>query len=685
MEDRDKTKDELIQELVLLRQKLTKMETDQDPLSVSDDVVRQEDEIYRSFYENLPLGYQSLDENGCFLEVNQAWLNTMGYSREDVIGKWFGDFITLGYQETFRANFLKFKAAGEIRRAELEILKKDQSTIFAVFEGKISRHLDGRFKQTHCVLLDITQAKRVEDALRYSEALKQAILDGITTNIAFVNEDLEILWANKTAAGSVGKSLSEMLGHTCHSLWADNAKPCPDCPTVEAFKTKKSYHTTIATPDGRIWDEKGEPVFDAQGNLLGVVEIAHDITERKRAEEALRESEAKFRLITEAMVDIVWTMDLNLQTTYVSPSIERLLGFTQEERLRQSIEEQVTPESLLKIRDTLTEELAKEQHGTTDPDRYITIVVEQYKKDGSTVWLENMVRAIRDPQGMIIGLHGLSRDVTERKRAEEALRQSHRRLEESQRIGKIGTFEWNAVTGETCWSDEVYRIFGLEPGSVVPSYELAKEHTFPADTDLWQQTVSESLASKKKFQLQCRFLRKDGTIIWIDNQGDIIWDADGTATGIFGTIQDITQRKNLEVELLQSQKMQAIGTLAAGIAHDFNNMLQVILGYTDLLLLGKKEGQPGYKELKKIIKTSRDARNLVQKIRIFSRKADIQPVPLDLNHEVEEVAKILSHTMPKTIDLNIHLAQDLVMINADPGLMNQMVMNLGINAGEAMP
>ncbi len=146
----------------------------------------------------------------------------------------------------------------------------------------------------------IVEQRRTERALRESEAQKQAIFDGITTNIAFVNLDMEILWVNKAATASVGKTPEGMIGRRCYEFWGNSVKPCPDCPTLKAIQTKKPEHITVVTPDGRIWDEKGEPVFDPDGNLIGVVEIAEDITDRKRAEAKLQEYANRLEEMVEA-------------------------------------------------------------------------------------------------------------------------------------------------------------------------------------------------------------------------------------------------------------------------------------------------------------------------------------------------------------------------------------------------
>lgn len=159
-------------------------------------------------------------------------------------------------------------------------------------------------------------------------------------------------------------------------------------------------------------------------------ELEQMVAESRRTEEALRESEARFRFLSENMADVAFMVDMNLQTTYVSPSVERILGFTPEERKAQKVEEQMTSQSLQMVGETLSEELEREKGANSDPDRSRTLEINYYHKDGSIISLETNIRGIRDSAGSLVGFYGLSRDVTERRRMEAALRESERKYRE---------------------------------------------------------------------------------------------------------------------------------------------------------------------------------------------------------------------------------------------------------------
>ncbi len=185
---------------------------------------------------------------------------------------------------------------------------------------------------------------------------------------------------------------------------------------------------------------------------------------------------------------------------------------------------------------------------------------------------------------------------------------------------------------------------------------------------------------------------REGRTRWFDVMKFPVHDGDGRIIGLGGMARDVTQSKLAEREqeklrrqLLQAQKMEAIGTLAGGIAHDFNNMLTIIQGYSELLLIDKNKEDASFEDLQKVILTARKGAELVRSLLAFSRKSDMKPVPLNLNHRIEQVERLLSRTLPRMVEIELRLADEPVMINADPAQVDQIVMNLALNSSEAMP
>jgi nitrogen-specific signal transduction histidine kinase/ActR/RegA family two-component response regulator len=162
-------------------------------------------------------------------------------------------------------------------------------------------------------------------------------------------------------------------------------------------------------------------------------------------------------------------------------------------------------------------------------------------------------------------------------------------------------------------------------------------------------------------------------------------DETGTVIGSVHVIRDVTDQKNLQKQLLQAQKMESIGTLAGGIAHDFNNLLQIVVGYSDMLLFKKKPSHPECEGLHAIRQAARDGSELTKRILAFSRKLEPDSRPINLNNEINRIQKMLKRTIPKMIRIELHLAEDLMTVNADPSQMEQIILNLAVNAQHAMP
>jgi PAS domain S-box-containing protein len=284
---------------------------------------------------------------------------------------------------------------------------------------------------------ELAEKEHLEATLRETVSMSQDILEKAADGICVCHNIREkpyvkfIHW-NPRMTGITGYTMEEInkLG------WYHTMYPDPEVQTRAIERMAKmregddiqAEEWIITTKSGRKKPlSMSTSIVKEENGKVHVLAVIQDITERKNAEEILRNSEEKFRFLAEKMVDIVWTIDRNFQTTYVSPSIENVLGFTQEERKRQSLEEMITPESLQKVQVMFLGELQRDEEDTVDPERSVTIEVEFYRKDGSTVWMENIVKAIRDPGGALVGMHGVSRDISERKQAEKALRDSEER------------------------------------------------------------------------------------------------------------------------------------------------------------------------------------------------------------------------------------------------------------------
>jgi two-component system, sensor histidine kinase and response regulator len=404
MQDKDKTKDQLIDELNEMRRRVAELETAQTAALDA---------------ENTPLSYQSLDENGYFLSVNKAWLDTLGYSREEVIGKWFGDFLAIGYQDHFKINFPRLKTAGELHGVELEMVRKDGSIIPVAFDGKVGSDQGGCFKQIHCILQDVTERKRSEEAAaseigkRYrqlvenaSDIIFQADVGGYFT---FVNP-VVLRLTGYTEKEILGKHFTELIRpdhreKVMRFYGRQFVKKIPVTYNEFPMVTKHGITLWIGQSTQMIMDEE---------TIVGVQSIARDITDRKRAEERLlRANQEQQRLLSTAATAI-FTLDSAGIVTGVNEEFSLITGFEKEDIIGK-------PSSVLREQQS-DESYIPFQLGTKD--RLVRHQCSILTKDGRGLTVLENASVERDDEGRIIGGIESFIDVTElieaRKLAEQA-------------------------------------------------------------------------------------------------------------------------------------------------------------------------------------------------------------------------------------------------------------------------
>jgi two-component system, cell cycle sensor histidine kinase and response regulator CckA len=284
--------------------------------------------------------------------------------------------------------------------------------------------------------------------------------------------------------------------------------------------------------------------------------------------------------------------------------------------------------------------------------------------------------------GRVVSFHDIGTSV----RAAEALEEHRSLLEQAQRVAHIGTWVAELDGSDRLeWSAESHRIFGVPLGTFAGTSEAFFAFVHADDRDAVRAESAAALAGERLYDIEHRILRHDATVRWVHERAHIIRDAAGQPLRMIGTVQDTTERRHLEDQLRQSQKMEAIGRLAGGIAHDLNNSLTAIAGYAELALGELPTGNAARADVDEIRRAAERAGSVTRQLLAFSRKQLLEPRIFDLNETVRSIARLLSRLLGPAIRLQTELADDDLAVLGDPGQIEQALINLAVNARDAMP
>jgi len=474
---------------------------------------------------------------------------------------------------------------------------------------------------------------------------------------------------------------------------ADPPSACAGCPlsasyggrgamTVRLEHGGKVYGlSSVSIPAHFIADEDERALF---GEVAGDIAFAlHNIEleeERVRAEELLRESEERYRAVVEYQTDLIRRFLPDGTLTFVNQAYCRCHGQERQELVGHSFMSYILPEE----REMVAQHLAsfsREKPVATMEHRAVVV-------GGKVRWQQWINRPIFDAQGNVIEFQAVGRDVTERKQAEEALRESEEKYRTILESIEDGYYEVDLAGNLVFFNDSLCKILGYSPDELtgLNNRKFMDDETAGAV----YQTFNEVYQTRKPVEaVDWELVRKDKDTRLIEASVSLMSDPTGEPIGFRGVARDITERKQMEQQLRQQERLAAVGQLAGGIAHDFNNMLTVVMLYAHQLLRREQPYARTVSAAETIIEESKRATKLVGQILDFSRRSHLETSPLDLKPFIKEAIHILERTIPENIHLHFDArAEEYATpftIKGDPTRIQQVLMNLVVNARDAMP
>ena len=522
------------------------------------------------------------------------------------------------------------------------------------------------------MVTDITESKVAEAALRASESRFRSLFEMSRSVMMTIDPmDGSIVDANEAASKFYGWPVEELRRKAITDLNGLTTAEARERMDQVLHSQGTILHVSHRRADGSVRDVEvsASPIDVGERTLL--YSIIHDITERTQAEESLRESQARYQGLVERMPAALYQYSVRRGGVFYSPRIEEYLGYPVGELLRNPRlwHDSIHPDDLPHVNSVI----AAARDGSRGSLEYrIRDAV------GKERWFREEFMASVKPDGEVL-FDGLAQDITERKQMEEQLAKLSRALEQSPAMVLI-----TDTTGRIEYANPRFsEVTGYSPAEVVgrnPRFLKSGDTSVDEYDKLWKTIVAGGV-----WRGQLHNKKKDGSLYWVRAVLSPVRGASGEILAFLGITEDITAQKALEEELRQAQKMESVGRLAGGIAHDFNNMLGVIMARTQLAQWELEPGHGVHEHLLEVADATRRSADLTAQLLTFARKQVIAPRVLDLNETIANMLKLLRRLVGEDVLVAWRPDPTLWRVEMDPGQMDQLMVNLSVNARHAMP
>lgn len=530
--------------------------------------------------------------------------------------------------------------------------------------------------------------RQAVDQLADRERTFQAIFDQTFEFIGLLSVDGIILRANQTALDFVGVTEDEVVGkYFWNTPWWTHSPPLQrqlqDAILAAVAGKTVRMQTTHRRFDGQLAyvDFSLKPVRDDTGRITLLIPEGRDITESKLAEEELCNSQSRFRLMTNEGRIVFW--EGNPETlcfSYVSESAIELLGCPIDDwKVPGFWVRHLHPEDRDHAVATCVQATAEQQDHRFE--------YRMVRSDGRVVWVEDIVSVVIE-EGRTVGVRGVMFDITDRKQAAAELHRQQQRFTELAALTPAAIYLYRMrPDGTSCFpyaSPGIVDICGLQPEEVREDATPGLARVHPDDLERVMATMQASRQTLTLWEHEFRVHHPEKGLVWVEGRSIPSLEADGSVIWN-GLLTDVTHRKTLTERMQQSQHMESIGRLAGGVAHDFNNLLTVINGYATLVLGGLPENSEAREPLRQIRSAGERAAALTRQLLVFSRREVQKVVTLELNTVVIEAEQMLRRLIGEDLQLRVDLHTGTTLVQADPNQLHQVLLNLAINARDAMP
>ncbi len=716
MKDERKTKKQLIGELDTLRQRHTQLETDSEGVAAA---LRESEASMKGIVKAAPIGI-GLVHNRVLGWVSDHMNEMLGYSGEELIGQ-SARVLYESDDEFERVGSEKYQ----------EIRERGVGAIETRWKRKDGRLIDVHLRSTPVdptdlaqgvlfTALDVTESRYAQRALSESEKRYRRITEAITDYIFTVK-----VADGHPAETHHGPTCEAVTGYTAEEFNADSflwirMVPAEDQDIIRAQASEtlsghdpEPIEHRIIRKDGQIrWVSNSlVPTSDGQGNLVSYDGLLRDITNRKIAEETLRESEERYRHLVETMNEGLAMADQGYVFTFVNERLCEMLGYSREEMLGRHIGEFVHED----YKNFMEDQMARRQRGEAR-----SYEIDWRAKDGQRVYTLISPKGFYDANGQFTGSLGVLTDITDRKRAEEALQKAHaelelrvqertaellqtneqlkREIEDRKRIEQelresetryrllINNVPSIVYRGYKDWSvdfmdEKVRSLTGYSMEEFNSRKKKWSEVIIGRDLETAKKTFIQALKTNKSYVREYRIETKGGEILWIQERGQIVCDKDGEIEYVSGVFFDVTERKQLQKAIVQREKLNTLGTIAAEVAHEIRNPLVSLGGFARRL----QKKFPDMTECDVILQQSQRLEKILSRIRNYLNPVEIHPQECSVNSIVADSVGLLSpETEIRGLRCQLNLNPDLSDVYTDPDILTQIFVNLILNAAEAM-